>query len=226
VLAKLSLLFPIGDGVETAAQQQLSTQLSTRAAAAEYRLLLGTMLGLAWTHSTPPFVTRSTIFCRTQVSMRRASVACTAGGLLEDARFAVRVSSEAKGLGLFANVWIDEDVYLFDYSGEVVSESDYDGSSAYAVGVEDAAGCSFVVDAADATVSSVARYMNHAASGAAECNCVLTEQGALAVDMAPSGLPRLLMYTTRAIEAGSELCWDYGEPYWAEVAHLGRFRAP
>ena len=115
---------------------------------------------------------------------------------------------------------------LLLYSGEVVSESEYNGSSAYAVGVEDAAGCSFVVDAADATVSSVARYMNHAASGAAECNCVLTEQGALAVDMAPSGLPRLLMYTTRAIEAGSELCWDYGEPYWAEVAHLGRFRAP
>lgn len=64
---------------------------------------------------------------------------------------------------------------MFDYSGEVVSESEYNGSSAYAIGVEDAAGCSFVVDAADATVSSVARYVNHAASGAAECNCVLTE---------------------------------------------------
>ena len=182
------------------------------------------MLGLVWTHpATPSLLTRS--FRRTQVSTRRAAVACAAGSLLEDTRFDVRVSSEAKGLGLFANVWIDEDEYLFDYSGEVVPETEYDGSSAYAVGVDDAAGCSFIVDAADATVSSVARYMNHAASGAAECNCVLTEQGALADDMAASGLPRLLMYTTRVIEAGSELCWDYGEPYWQEVAHLGRFRA-
>ena len=34
--------------------------------------------------------------------------------------------------------------------------------------------------------------------------------------------PQLLMFTTRCIEAGEELCWDYGEEYWERAAKQGR----
>ena len=34
--------------------------------------------------------------------------------------------------------------------------------------------------------------------------------------------PKLLMFTTRCIEAGEELCWDYGDEYWERMARQGK----
>ena len=36
--------------------------------------------------------------------------------------------------------------------------------------------------------------------------------------------PRLHVFTLRAIDAGEELCWDYGEEYWATMAKRGKFQ--
>jgi len=50
----------------------------------------------------------------------------------------------------------------------------------------------------------------------AELDNVLPEQ------MPP---PRLHVFTLRAIAAGEELCWDYGEEYWAMMAKRGIFQS-
>ena len=102
----------------------------------------------------------------------------------------------------------------------------------------------------------MARYINHAPSGSAECNLVLREQEAVAanaeyaaslrariaaeqaaggeaMDMQalmkelldnPEAIPppRLHLFATRAIEAGEECLFDYGEVFWESMEKRGR----
>ena len=36
--------------------------------------------------------------------------------------------------------------------------------------------------------------------------------------------PRLHVFTLRAIQAGEELCWDYGEEYWDTMGKRGKLK--
>ena len=102
---------------------------------------------------------------------------------------------------------IEEDSHLFDYEGEVLLEASVAGlsrsiTSAYAVGVLNTAGVSFLVDASELATSNAARYMNHAQTGDAGCNCILTEQGAVAANAEHAATLRSRIDAERA--AGGE----------------------
>ena len=177
------------------------------------------------------------------------------------AAFSVRTSSDPRrGLGLFATSAIDEKTHLFDYEGDVIVEASADGikrsiTSAYSVGVVNTAGVNFIVDASDPATSNAARYMNHAQTSDAACNCVLTEQDAMAaneeyaatlrariaaekaaadadIDLPallkellenPEAIPppRLHICSSRRIEEGEELMFDYGELFWESMQKRG-----
>lgn len=138
---------------------------------------------------------------------------------LDPSAFAVRDAGN-KGKGLFATRTIQRGMFLFDYTGAIQLEDEYDASpedeSDYACAIDNAAGTTFVIDAADAadTRSNLARYMNHDASPDATC---LTMRDAYRYgdrDDMNAAPPALHIFTNREVDAGEELCWDYGQEYW------------
>lgn len=120
------------------------------------------------------------------------------------------LDTDEKGKGLFAQRDIPAGAYLFDYEGEALDLPDYqtrypDKVSDYAVGIKMPDGRMRFMDAVDPRKSGLARFMNHDRSRA-------NVRRATKLD-GPS--PRVLMYTTRRIQAGEEIQWDYGGGYWA-----------
>ena len=108
-----------------------------------------------------------------------------------------------------------------DYEGERLSQSEYDERypegthSDYAVGIDgseqDGFGSATYVDAADASRSNLARFMNHApdeGEGGTQPTCyALTLR---------RPRPRLMLFARRDLEVGEELVWNYGDGYWAQ----------
>lgn len=134
---------------------------------------------------------------------------------LDEAAFEVRTSSPEKGLGLFAARPIEKGAFLFDYTGALLLDDDYDGLSDYAVGVANAAGTEYIIDASD-PAAGLCRYLNHAPTRGSYCNCACM-RGAQLLELADDEAavpPRLHMFTRRDVAAGEELCWDYGDEYW------------
>ena len=126
-------------------------------------------------------------------------------------RMAVIVlGTKQKGRGLFAQRPIEAGHYLFDYEGEQLDRSGYnarypDKVSDYAVGIKKSDGTISFVDAANERKSGLARFMNHDGERPNVARKTLFD----------GSMPRVVMYTTRHIEAGEELQWDYGPGYWA-----------
>lgn len=119
------------------------------------------------------------------------------------------LDTEEKGKGLFAQQSIPGGTYLFDYEGEELDLPAYqsrypDRVSDYAVGIKMPDGGIKFVDAADERKSGLARFINHSRRRA-------NVRRATKLD---GEHPRVLMYTTKPIQAGEELQWDYGEGYW------------
>jgi len=202
--------------------------------------------------SATPSVKLSTAHVRACRGVRRhAAVHCSALTPLPDSSFAVREAGEGRGLGLFTTVPIDQSTFLFDYLGLVLPAEEYaerfSGQSEYILSVDNASGYTFIIDAQDPEVSNLARYMNHAKMGlpslphlglvaSGPCNCLMLSESSdtyakfveaeldhfLPEQMPP---PRLHVFTLRAIAAGEELCWDYGEEYWVMMAKRGIFQS-
>lgn len=182
---------------------------------------------------------------------RHAAVHCSALTPVPDSNFAVREAGEGRGLGLFTTVPIEESTFLFDYVGLVLPAQEYverfSGLSEYILAIDNAYGYTFIIDAQDPEVSNLARYMNHAKMGlpslprlglvaSGPCNCLMLSESSetyakfveAALDTCmPEQMPppRLHVFTLRAIAAGEELCWDYGEEYWTMMAKRGIFQA-
>jgi len=131
-------------------------------------------------------------------------------------RMAVIVmETKSMGRGLFAQRALPAGEYLFDYEGETLDLAAYkarysDGVSDYAVGIKARDGTMSFVDGNNELKSGLARFLNHDDRAPNVARRTLLD--------APGG-PRVLMYTTRAVQAGEELMWDYGAGYWA--AHNG-----
>ena len=182
---------------------------------------------------------------------RHAAVYCSVLTPLPDSSFAIREAGEGRGLGLFTTVPIEESTFLFDYVGLVLPAQAYaerfSGLSEYILAIDNASGYTFIIDAQDPEVSNLARYMNHAKMGlpslprlglvaSGRCNCLMLSESSetyakfveaeldtfLPEQMPP---PRLHVFTLRAIAAGEELCWDYGEEYWATMAKRSIFQS-
>jgi len=147
---------------------------------------------------------------------------------LPDSLFDVRESQIPNaGNGLFALQPISKGTYLMDYEGEVLTETEYflrypDGQGRYVAGIPEplpllpdygpAAALSepTYIDGSDASQSNLARYMNSAPpeekNGA---NVVWKKQR--------FGVRSMHFYALRAMEAGEELCFDYGANYWDAI---------
>ncbi len=104
------------------------------------------------------------------------------------------------GLGLFATVDIPSEESIDLYCGRVF---DLEDKRPRRYGLKHPTE-SYGIDSLD-TQSCVSRYANHAPRGQALCNCylqILTEPG--------SSHTHLILQTSRTIQQGEELCFDYG----------------
>ena len=109
-----------------------------------------------------------------------------------------------------------------DYEGERLSQTEYDErypegtDSDYSVGIDgndqDGFGGATYVDAADASRSNLARFMNHASDAGNEGMVAPPTCYALTL-CEPRA--RLMLFAGRDLEVGEELVWDYGAGYWA-----------
>lgn len=151
---------------------------------------------------------------------------------ISDAEVPVAIQDAgAKGLGVFATGRIEAGVYVGEYEGEILSGRDievrYEGKGTATA--EDMAwrksreerdigvtgdyiyGCGedIFVDAEDSDIASWCRFINHAPMDSEECNL----QGK-SLPKAYSGKPKVWFVTRRAIDAGEELHFDYGDEYF------------
>lgn len=144
----------------------------------------------------------------------RLIIPATKGLPLPQEAFSVR-DAPPKGRGLFAARDIANGSYLFDYTGNIMRDAEYDGRSDYAVGIANAAGMQFVVDASD-PLCGIHRFINHAPAGNTECNVVCLRAAyqleTKSISNAPP--PRIHMFASRTIQTDEELCMDYGCEYW------------
>mmetsp|Transcript_16169 Transcript_16169/g.44769 ORF Transcript_16169/g.44769 Transcript_16169/m.44769 type:complete len:217 (-) Transcript_16169:93-743(-) len=141
-----------------------------------------------------------------------------------------------KGFGVVTNVRIPAGQVVGDYKGEVMTEEEKDrrylescahlrqpaddlwrksrldrgqtitGTYLYGVHVPNQSSQIFV-DAEDEYHSLWTRFLNHASPPAANVNPKSLHQG---ID----GKPRVWFVSIRDIEAGEEICFDYGDDYW------------
>jgi len=119
----------------------------------------------------------------------------------------------AKGQGLFAAEPIPKATYLFDYTGELLTHSEYlarypDSVSDYTAALRHPqSGTMHFIDGRDVALGSPSRWMNHAS--------VQPNVGRRSFFPPDGSAPRILMYALRNMDVGDELQWDYGDGYWA-----------
>lgn len=155
---------------------------------------------------------------------------------LPDEYFEVKESTiPSAGMGLFASAGIPAGTYLFDYVGETLSEEQYlvrypDGQGRYVAVIDEQVPLPLpenwvkwtepkYIDGVDPATSNFARYMNSKSELGTRCG----DGG----DGGPNVIWRkqrydnqsgsMHFYTSCDVEAGDELCFDYGDNYWDAV---------
>ncbi|GAB0490553.1 hypothetical protein MMPV_001790 [Pyropia vietnamensis] len=125
----------------------------------------------------------------------------------------VRPTGDGRGWGVYAATALPAGTPLGEYEGEILDTAEFfaryppDGEARgdYVLALD----AEWVVDgaaaaaAARATATYTPALMNHARLGAAVAR--VARRRARAVGFV----------TTRSVEAGEELCWDYGRTYWS-----------
>eukprot|EP00962_Isochrysis_galbana_P008617 scaffold2403_cov141-Isochrysis_galbana.AAC.3 len=120
----------------------------------------------------------------------------------------VRDTGTGKGHGLFATAPLSDGAFLGDYTGDVLTHDEY--LARYPA--EDAryvlaANTDYNIDAVDQERASLLRFLNHSS----EPNCYYDVRR-----VRGQRQKRVSFFTSRAVEAGDELCFDYGQQYWAD----------
>lgn len=120
----------------------------------------------------------------------------------------VRDTGSAKGMGLFAREALEDNTWLGDYEGEVLTQAQYlrrypNEDAQYVL----AANTDYNIDAADPAKSSFLRFANHSSDFNIFYD-VLRVRG--------KREKHVKFYTARAVAAGEELVFDYGRQYWSE----------
>ena len=133
------------------------------------------------------------------------------GDALSRGLVAIRHTGHAgKGYGVYALATLDSNTWVGDYVGEVLTQDAYlarypNEDAGYVLGANE----DYNVDASDATISAFTRYLNHASGHAANVFFeVVKKRGQRKKDVK--------FFTARAVEAGEELCFDYGPSYWRD----------
>jgi uncharacterized protein len=107
---------------------------------------------------------------------------------------AVRVGRSSAGLGLYADEILPKGVCFIEYIGRVITgDEEYTSKSKYLFGVH----ARKTIDGS--ARSNIARYINHSCKPNAEPE---THKG------------RVYIFTTKEIQKGEEICYDYGKDYW------------
>lgn len=138
---------------------------------------------------------------------------------LPEEYFVVGDTTDGRGRGLFVAKPIAAETYLFDFlddASAIIDQAEFErrydsptGTHAdYAVGVMLPDGVQVYLDAQDPSSSKHARYMNHAEDEPRR-NC---ECWTLTPPMV--GEVRALLFASRDLAVGEEMCWDYGDEYW------------
>ena len=122
----------------------------------------------------------------------------------------------AKGQPLFAMRPVKKGTFLFDYTGELLSQMEYnvrypDGVSDYTVGLRLPSGVMNFIDGRHEVLGAPARFMNHDGRSPNVGRRTFCKEGAA---------PRVLMYAIADLEVGGELQWNYGDGYWAARSGL------
>jgi SET domain-containing protein len=142
-------------------------------------------------------------------STHAASLGDRERGAMSLGRLDVRDTGTDRGRGLFATAPLSHGAFLGEYTGDVLTHDEYLArypaeDSRYVL----AANTDYNIDAVDPERSSLLRYLNHSST---EPNCyyhVLRVRG--------QRQKRVSFFTLRAVEAGEELCFDYGQQYWTD----------
>lgn len=120
------------------------------------------------------------------------------------------------GQGLFTKIPLRRGSYLFDYEGEILTETDYfqrypTGDSRYVVEIPGRAWVwdetePVYIDAADVEQSNLARFINSQPGPMSNIHRWKHRINATA--------GKMHLYAARDIQAHEELCFDYGDQYW------------
>ena len=141
-----------------------------------------------------------------------------------------------KGLGAFTSIPIQNGAWVGEYRGEILTLQQVEArywnklpkkqadcewlesrklrnmgvSGDYLFEIED----ELYIDGEDVDVSSWCRYINHE-SASSEVKCNLETRSSKQIwDGEKLVQPRLWFVALRDIQAGEELCFDYGDEYW------------
>jgi hypothetical protein len=122
----------------------------------------------------------------------------------------------AKGQGLFVMRSIKKGTFLFDYTGEHLSQMEYnvrypDSVSDYTVGLRLPNGGMNFIDGRHEVLGAPARFMNHDGRSPNVGRRTFCKEGVA---------PRVLMYAIADLQIGDELQWNYGDGYWAARSGL------
>ena len=122
----------------------------------------------------------------------------------------VRHTGTAKGHGVFALVALAQNHWIGDYVGEVLTQAQYaarypNDDACYVLGANE----DYNVDAANPSCSSYVRYLNHAD---AETANVFFDVRKVRRQRAKD----IKFYTSRSVQPGEELCFDYGKQFWCD----------
>mmetsp|Transcript_27510 Transcript_27510/g.74060 ORF Transcript_27510/g.74060 Transcript_27510/m.74060 type:complete len:184 (+) Transcript_27510:53-604(+) len=132
------------------------------------------------------------------------------GDALEKGIVAVRHTGTIKGFGVFASTHMGKGTWVGDYVGVVLTQQEFleayprAEDAQYVLGVND----NYNIDAVDPARSSFCRFINHALWGTPGCNVYID-----VVKRKRQRTKDVHLYTSRAVQPGEELCFDYGPQY-------------
>lgn len=119
------------------------------------------------------------------------------------APFALHWIGREMGWGLFAAAPLKKGAFVATYGGVVRKRRRTDEKNSYCFQylLPPASSTSLLIDGKEE--GSLGRYLNHRSEGNVTSASVLCD-----------GVFHILLHTTRPIEPGEELCYDYGPDYW------------
>jgi len=118
----------------------------------------------------------------------------------------IRWINSIKGYGVFTNRALRKKTYIGEYTGLLRKRKkrlDRTNSYCFEYIIGEGLDTPFTIDAKDQ--GNHVRFINHHSMGNLDPMLVFS-----------GGIMHVILYTNRAVEAGEELTYDYGEDYWAK----------
>lgn len=117
------------------------------------------------------------------------------------------VKTEGRGWGVKTLLDIPKGIFICEYIGELISDSEADGreDDSYLFDLDNRDGDTYCIDAR--RYGNISRFINHLC----EPNIIPVK---VFVDHQDLRFPRICFFSSREIKADEELGFDYGEKFW------------